>query len=79
MATSGAIEPASLTLAGARLSMRTPDDATIAAVLITKSSQPTWVDGAAPSSPEWSDLHGQGRMLLSNPLRHHPGDTRPSA
>jgi len=34
-ATSGVLEPASLTLADARLSLRTPDDATIAAVLIT--------------------------------------------
>jgi len=34
-ATRGVLEPAILTLADARLNMRTPDDATIAAVLIT--------------------------------------------
>jgi len=64
MATSGAIEPASLTLADARLSMRTPDDATIAAMLTTKSPQstraaPSGRDGAAPRPHEGSDLRGQ--------------------
>jgi len=44
----------------ARLSLRTPAAAAAAAILTTKSSQPTWADGAAPSSPEGSDLRGQG-------------------